>query len=1223
MATVAFAYFAAAVLGSKSAAVVHTVTTVWPGAGIALAAVLLRGRTGLVGVALGALAFDLSDGMALVPALIVTAGRVAEAALAGWLWRRLRIRSTLPRMRDALKLAFVCSTLAPIPAALIGPVVMMLDGSIPRESLAMAIATWWMGDGLGIPLVTPFVLAWRRLSLPRGRDLLIRIAPVALFTAVCWTVFSGWPLKLTDDPVPAAYFVLPVAIWIALTSGLRTVTLSLLLMVGFGVWSLWRSIGPFAGGETFDSHLMLHLFLVVTVITTLLVNVLARERQTNAERLHRTLDRLVAINSLSTDWYWEQDAAGRLTLVGGRAVTDAEIDTRVLLGKRRWEAPAEVSAEDRDRHDQAIEAHLPFRDVVLTRHTLAAHPVHVSISGEPMLASDGTFLGYRGVARDITLQRRAEGEIIRSQRWLNAVLDAIPSPVLVKDAQHRYIAANLAFQHFFQRPADQILGKNDHDFFGAKQAKYFIETDERALEGDLGVVYEEPYAINGHVNWMLVRKTGLTAPDGQRVVVLQMSDVTARHEAEEKLKASELRFRKLTELSADWYWEQDAQLRFTYLSPAAFGSLIGSPADILGRTREETGFEWESEVARHDYEALVAARKPYRNLVLHNRQTGHWGMSSGEPVFDADGTFTGYRGVGRDITSEKRAERSLRESEARFRDFAEAASEFVWEHDLEKRLTYLSPKVFNVLGYTDAELLGRCITELMPPGEADRVAEWLTEHRRPDGGFRELEHMMLTKSGATVWVTINAIPIRDEAGAIIGTRGTARDITDRKRAEERISQLATRDSLTGLPNRVLLHDRLEQGLVNARRNRESLALMFIDLDRFKTINDSLGHDVGDKLLQEVAARMQACLRKGDTLSRLGGDEFVVTAEGLQHAEDAAQVARKILLALAKPLDIAGHTLTTSASIGISIYPSDGEDIQTLMKNADTAMYYAKERGRRNYQFFSREMNIRAVERHELETALRLAIDRRELVLYYQPQVDMVTGQICGAETLLRWRHPKKGIVLPSTFMDVAEETGLIEPIGSWVLRAACAQAKAWQMSGYPPIRVAVNISARQFTQPKEFARSVHRILASTGLDPNWLELEMTESVLWKTVDESLQALRRLGKLGTRLAVDDFGTGYSSLAYLNQLPIDALKIDRSFIRDTGNDKDNDVIVATIIGMAHSLNLRVTAEGVESLGQLNTLKRLGCDAYQGFLFSRAMPGDEFAAQFLAPQHLNFGV
>jgi diguanylate cyclase (GGDEF)-like protein/PAS domain S-box-containing protein len=567
------------------------------------------------------------------------------------------------------------------------------------------------------------------------------------------------------------------------------------------------------------------------------------------------------------------------------------------------------------------------------------------------------------------------------------------------------------------------------------------------------------------------------------------------------------------------------------------------------------------------------------------------------------------------------AEAALRQSETRFRDFAAAAGEYVWEADLEGRMTYISSRVQSVWGYSDQELTGRRPAEYMPSGEAERVREWIRHNLRPDGSFNDLEHMILNRQGETRWLLINAVGLFDAAGNRVGQRGTGRDITDRKNAEERISYLATRDPLTELPNRVLFNDRLGQGIVAARRTGQSLALLFIDLDRFKNINDSLGHQVGDLLLKEVGNRMHGCIRKGDTLSRLGGDEFVVTLEGLQQAEDASQVAGKIIKALSRPFEIAGHTLNTSCSIGISIFPLDADDDRALMKNADTAMYHAKDKGRNNYQFFSPEMNVRAVERHTLETALRLALERQEFVLYYQPQVDMRTARVVGMEALLRWHHPERGLLLPKTFIDVAEDSGLIEPIGQWVLRSACQRAKAWLDAGYPPLKVAVNISSRQLIHPKEFSGSITRILNSTGLAPRFLELEMTESLLVHNAEENIAVLRKLGQDGIRIAVDDFGTGYSSLSYLRQLPIHTLKIDRSFVRDLETDPDDEAIIEAIIAMAHSLGLRVTAEGVETRGQLEALARMGCDEYQGYLFSKALPVVEIAARFLAPGELDF--
>lgn len=1218
-------YFVAAGTAASFAGASGEAVAFWPASGIAMVAMILLRRAALPGLAAGILASALYSGAGAAEAFVLTVGCLTEAVVACVIWHRLRLQSRMMRMRDAIGLAFGCAFAAPIAASLAAVAAALLQSA---ESAGGGLAALglhhWMAHSLGILATVPLLLAIRRKP-PGVRPTRRRLSAslLALHATLTTLAFHGNVLDWVSEAT-IAYLVLPVMVWIALACGTRTVAASIFILVAGGTWSFARGTGALTLDLSNDvrAHLLVYTALAVASVTALLVSAVALERRTTARKLRASLDRFVALTSLSADWYWEQDERGALKVASGRVVEEGRLDARRLLGSRGAGLVERASLADRERLQDALLRREPFRDVALPSVDAAGTPLYLSLSGEPIRAEDGKFLGYRGVARDVTLQHLAEERIAQSRRFLEALIEAIPSPVLVKDAQHRYIAVNHAFEGFFRRPRSEILGRNDHDFFEPEQANFFVETDLRAMSGDRTVEYEKPYTLQGRTTWMMVRKSCLTAPDGGRMVVLQMTDISARREAEQRLRDSEQRFRSLTELSADWYWEQDSEYRFTYVSATALQGMITASADLIGRTRFEADFEWESDAAREEHRRILDARQPFRDLVLRSRVTGRWGMTSGEPIFAQDGRFLGYRGVGRDVTDLKRVEGKLRESEARFRDFAEAAGEFVWECDAQGRYTYLSPKVRDLLGYTYTELLGRRMADLMPPGETERAEKWLAENTREDGSYREFEHRMTTRSGSVVWVTVNAVAVRDEAGAIIGHRGTVRDVTDRKQAEERISHLATRDPLTGLPNRLLLQDRLDQGLVNARRSRQSLALMFIDLDRFKNINDSLGHDVGDLLLKEVAERMQGCLRKGDTLSRLGGDEFVVTIEGLQHAEDAGQVARKILAALGRPMEIAGHTLTTSCSVGISIFPADADDAATLMKNADTAMYHAKEKGRRNYQFFSREMNIRAVERHDLETALRLALDRDEFVLYYQPQVDILTGKLAGVEALLRWRHPRKGLVPPSTFIEVAEETGLIEPIGSWVMREACEQCKAWHDAGYPEIRVSVNVSARQFNHPTEFARGVQRMLARTGLDPSCLELEMTESVIWRNADDSLQAFRRLGKLGTRLAVDDFGTGYSSLATLKQLPIDTLKIDRSFVRDVDEDKDSDVLVATIIGMAHSLDLRVTAEGVENLAQLSALKRLGCHEYQGFLFSKPLPPEELARKYLAPRELEFG-
>jgi diguanylate cyclase (GGDEF)-like protein len=436
--------------------------------------------------------------------------------------------------------------------------------------------------------------------------------------------------------------------------------------------------------------------------------------------------------------------------------------------------------------------------------------------------------------------------------------------------------------------------------------------------------------------------------------------------------------------------------------------------------------------------------------------------------------------------------------------------------------------------------------------------------------------------------------------------------------------MAYHDPLTNLPNRHLLKDRLQQTLAAARQYNRIVAILFLDLDNFKRINDTLGHDLGDKLLQNVADRLQGYIRNSDsiarleaekeetTVARLGGDEFTIVLTEIKHINDAAKVAQRILALFNRPFEIDSHELFITTSIGISVYPDDGDTVDTLLKHADTATYHVKNQGRNNYQFYRESMNITTVERLDLENKLRKAIDRREFVLHYQPQLDTKTKKITAVEALVRWLHPDKGMMLPMAFIPAAEETGLIIPIGEWILRTACNQNKAWQRAGLPPIRVTVNISSVQFGQ-KDFVKIVGKVLKESGLDPQYLELELTETILMQTTDSAITTLKALKSLGVRLSIDDFGTGYCSLNYLKSFPIDTLKIDQSFVRDLSINEEDKAIIHAIIALGHSLNLHVIAEGVETEQQLEYLSEKESDAVQGFLFSRPLPHGLFREFF----------
>ena len=434
------------------------------------------------------------------------------------------------------------------------------------------------------------------------------------------------------------------------------------------------------------------------------------------------------------------------------------------------------------------------------------------------------------------------------------------------------------------------------------------------------------------------------------------------------------------------------------------------------------------------------------------------------------------------------------------------------------------------------------------------------------------------------------------------------DLEERKRVEQSIRHMAHHDALTGLPNRALFRDRLTHAMAQADRYHQILAVLFLDLDRFKAINDTLGHNVGDQLLKMAAERLRSCIRDCDTVARLGGDEFTIIVDDIVEVQDAAVVAQKILDTLSQPFNLFNHEVFISVSIGLTLYPNDDENADNLLRNADAAMYRAKEYGRNNYQFYVADMNVKARERLMLESQLRRALDRNEFSLYYQPRVDLYSGKVIGAEALLRWRHPEMGLVPPVQFIPILEETGMIIPVGEWVLQKASQQNRAWQDKGLPPIRMAVNLSVRQFIQ-KDLADSILTIIERTGLAPQYLELEITEDLLLEQNQTNIITLTKLRNCGIHISIDDFGTGYSSLSYLKRLPIDTLKIDQSFLRDIENDPDNKAITSAIIAMASSLHLNVLAEGVETEEQLAFLRAQGCNEIQGYSFSKPLTADEF--------------
>ena len=555
------------------------------------------------------------------------------------------------------------------------------------------------------------------------------------------------------------------------------------------------------------------------------------------------------------------------------------------------------------------------------------------------------------------------------------------------------------------------------------------------------------------------------------------------------------------------------------------------------------------------------------------------------------------------------AEANLRSSETLLNSIVNTAADGILVINEEGLLEFVNPAVERMFGWKPLELIGRTIDCLMPERHQNfhqqLVAELGGLDASPSTGVgREVKARRKNASVFSIELTFGAMRIEGRTKYV----GIMRDITERKCAEERIRHLAHYDELTGLPNRVHFSQLLEQALSESKFSKKQVAVLFIDLDRFKLINDSLSHESGDAVLRQVAKRLAEALPKRATIARFGGDEFAVLMRECNMPTEPAETAQKLLVAMAQPLLVEDQDYHLTASIGISAYPGDGENAQTILKHSDMAMYRAKQHGKNNYQFYSSQMNLHSFERLVLERFLRHALEQDEFEVYYQPKIDLVTGCVTGMEALLRWMHPGMGMISPVKFIPLAEETGLIVPIGVWVLRAACQQTRDWQLQGLPPLRVAVNLSARQFVQ-EDLLDTIVKILAETGLAPEMLELEITESVTMENPEHATTLLKKLKALGISLAIDDFGTGYSSLSYLKRLPIDNVKIDRSFIKDIPHDEDDVAITQAVIAMAHSLRLKVIAEGVESEEHLTFLQNHGCDEAQGYLYGAPMPADEF--------------
>jgi diguanylate cyclase (GGDEF)-like protein/PAS domain S-box-containing protein len=707
-------------------------------------------------------------------------------------------------------------------------------------------------------------------------------------------------------------------------------------------------------------------------------------------------------------------------------------------------------------------------------------------------------------------------------------------------------------------------------------------------------------------------------------------DVAARERSEKLLHESEHRFRSLTDLSVDWYWEQDENLRFTFLSSTVYEKSGYTAAQTIGKTRWEIPDTVPLSSAWAEHRAILAARQPFRDF--ETRRVGQDELVrfisvSGEPLFDANGVFRGYRGIGRDITERKLAEDKIRESQESLAAAQRIAHVGSWElelgdlRDLDKNPLRWSDETFRIFGYQPREIdvSNENFFKVVHPEDQARIREELA--KAVDGGKSYgIEHRIVRPDGSERIVQeLSDIVYDPLSGQPVKMVGTVQDITERKRAEERLAYFACFDTLTGLPNRHGFSDHLSTTLAEAQRTGGSIGCMIVKLDHFKDVSSIYGHHAGDQLLVEVAERLRRSARDA-VIGRLGDDEFALLLPNPAKADDAGLIAQKIIDAVAPRFSLGGLETYISANIGIAIYPDYANDPEELLKKSEQATHHARAQGRNTICFYLPRMNELALKRLQLDASLRGALERKEFVLHYQPKVDLATGSISGVEALLRWQHPEWGLMAPAEFVPILEETGLIAPVGEWVLQTVCEQIKSWQARGIRVRPVAVNLSAHQFHRV-DFDARVRTLIAKNGVDCRLVELEITESMLMHDPAEAAAMLGRLKRIGIKLSIDDFGTGYSSLAYLKRFPLDALKIDRTFVHDVTVNSDDAAIAVAIISLAHNLKLKVVAEGVESEAQMNFLRSHGCDEMQGYYFARPLSAEDCTRTLSEGRGLHF--
>jgi diguanylate cyclase (GGDEF)-like protein/PAS domain S-box-containing protein len=984
------------------------------------------------------------------------------------------------------------------------------------------------------------------------------------------------------------------------------------------------------------------------------------EHRRGEAALRESEARFRALTELSSDWYWEQDAELRFVGTAGSSDERGGITPEAHVGLRRWELPStEIVGQTWDEHRRVLEARQPFEDLLLRRVSSQGAVRYVSVAGRPMFDAAGAFSGYHGIAKDVTERIASELALRESEGRFRSLTGLSSDVYWEQDAEFRFTTISGTSPAWLESGRGQMLGQRrwERPYFNMTEADWAAHRADLAARRafrdlELGRMNDE-----GERVWISVSGEPVFGPAGEfRGYRGVGKDITPRKREERLLRLEHETARKLAAAASaaegvravmqaicaaeGWkcgrFFAPDPAagvLRFDEaaswhepgfegLNALSRGLSFERGAGLTGEVWASGRALWVSDTARDPRVRQVLAQEPRLRsafcfpVLAEGAVVGvvtMWNDRMREPDRRLQDTIELIGSLLGQFLRRKEAEVGLQQRQAAHLRYQERIARFGQTALAQRDRGELIEKAVQAV----REALGAQVVvyESEAPAPGARVAV-VDGASLPFAWSRELRRVAL-------------LPVRGENGACGALCAGYREASAfgaeemnfaeaaasvlstallRIESEARVAYLAQFDALTGLPNRTLLADRFSQMIMHAKRHAAPLAALFIDLDGFKTVNDTLGHAGGDALLKQVALRLQSTVRGGDTVARISGDEFAIVLGDLARLDDAALVAQKVIDGLAATVNIGGKEVFVTASVGIAVFPGDGEDAETLIAAADAAMYRAKQSGRNAYQFFTAEINQRSRARAQMGADLRRALERDELMLAYQPKVDLATRRTVGAEALLRWNHPERGLVPPAEFIPVMEETGLIVPVGDWVLRRACADLKAWQAAGYAVQPMAINLSARQFRRA-DLDVQIQSLVAAAGIDARLIELEITESQLMIDPDHAIRVMRALCNAGMRIAIDDFGTGYSSLSYLNRFPVSALKIDRSFVKDMARQAGDATIVRTIVEMARSLGCTVVAEGVETEEQAAFLRLLRCEQAQGYLFARPMPAAEF--------------